>query len=240
MKKVITTTAMLSLIVLTHAQIVPPLGNVGINTANPQRNLHVEGDLLVSKITDRSESGTYSNILVTNSSGDIDHVLRDDFLPTPDSNTSNKEVFNSIYNENTNTANPSKSVACGKFVFLFEQDTTDPNPLNHQTDFRFKLKEAPTSTVEINVSMEQNWNGSGFQFYQGTTPGGNQSFTFDLTPTSANYWNTPHDFASSNVADYEQNIIHLQYPGDPAFYRLNIYKVKQANSWDFVTVCEKF
>jgi hypothetical protein len=218
-----------------YAQVSTPLNRVGINTTNPQRTLHVEGNLRVSDGKNHSQNSAYSNVLVIDQNGNVDHVLRDDFLPPPDPYTSQKEVKNSIYNKKTDEASPDKIVTCGKFVFLFEQDGA-------QTDFRFRLKDKPSTNIEVYVSMEQNWApDDGFQFYQGRTSTDADPFLFTITDsTAANYWSKNQDFASSNVADYEQNTIHFQYPNDAAFYRLSIYKVKHSDSWDFVTACEKF
>lgn len=211
-----------------------PSGKVGINTANPQRTLHVEGNLKIANVKDASENGAYTNVLITNAAGDVDHALRSDFLPVQDATTSQKEVFNSIYNRPDGTADATKTVTCRKFVFLFENSGSN-------TNIRFKLKEEPLTDVNVYVSMEQNWSENGFEFFQGTNNSNSSPFTFVKSPAnSTNYWNKPHDFAQSMVADYEQNVIHFQYPNDAAFYRLTIYKVKQSNSKDFVTVCEKF
>jgi len=158
----------------------------------------------------------------------VDYVNRQDFLPFPGVGHSDKETYSSIYNRSTGTGDKTKVLKCGKFGFIFDETTA--------SEIMFFIQEKPDSDVSIFMNMEQNWTGNGFQFFQGTTGDNTSAFVF----TPSNY-NQPRLFASANVADYEQNVMHFQYPGDDNLYRLTIYRVKHSDtSYDFVAACEKF
>jgi len=92
---------------------------VGIQTDDPKRSLHVNGDLRVRNLVDKSESIDYSKVLVVNSDGDVDYVNKNEFKPIGDEFTADKQVLNNIYTMNTNSADDSKFVSCGKFDFAF-------------------------------------------------------------------------------------------------------------------------
>lgn len=201
-------------------------GKVGIGTTTPERTLDIAGNLKVSNLEDSSNKNTYDKILVANSNGNVDYILKKDLLPTDF--TPNKEVHNAIYNMPVGEGNPAKIVKCGKFKFRFNSGST--------SNIQFALNEAPPADTNVYMSMEQNWSGNGFQFFQGTANNNTNPFTF--TPTN---YGTFQNFAEANVVNSEQNIMHFQYPGDLSFYRLIIYRVQQSSSsYDFVATCEKF
>lgn len=204
---------------------------VGINTNTPTRSLDINGHLKIRETVDESENGEYSKILVTDNDGNIDFIYKKDLLPVSDEFTSDKVVINNIYSNTSEAGIPSKKINCGKFEFSFG-DTA-------QSRIYFNLTEAPTQDVSVYMSMEQNYATNGFQFYQGTGPNNTNAFIF----TTSN-WNIPKEFASANLADFEQNVMHFQYPNDSDFYRLTVYKVKHTinnvSTWSFVSACGKF
>ncbi|WP_300675399.1 hypothetical protein [Soonwooa sp.] len=206
-------------------------GQVGINTKTPTRTLHVEGNLKISDIHNASEDAIYSRILVANTGGDVDYASKSSFLPDVGAGASDKESYSEIYNNTNGGGIPTRKLKCGKFFFTFDDNVNDSNIM-------FGLNDKPAANVDVYMNMEQNWNGNGFQFYQGTnsTNGPNAPFTF----TTTNYMNAQM-FKSARLDPYEQNVMIFQYPGDADLYRLTIYKVKHAsNSFDFVSACEKF
>lgn len=208
------------------------LGQVGINTVTPTRKLHVAGNMRVRVMTNKSETATYDRILSSDISGNVDYVTKSSLQPPIEPGASTKESYSLVYNMPTANGDPSKTLKCGKFLFLFESTT--------QSRINFRLSENPGIDVTIYMSMEQNFNANGFQFYQGKTPTDASTVPFLFTSTN---WNINQEFASANLADYEQNVMHFQYPNDTDFYRLTIYKVRQntgIDSWDFAAVCEKF
>lgn len=214
------------------------LAQVGINTTTPTRTLDVNGNLRIKTLVDKSETSSYSNVLIVDSNGNIDHLLRSDLLPKPDEFTSNKVVVNNLYTNIENKAIVGKVITCGDFRFRFIQDPAG------RPAIQLAPKVAPANDVNVYISMEQNWDGTnGFQFYQGTSESNTSPFTFVKGSTDFIY------FAQPNLADFEQNVLHFQYPGQKAFYRLTAYKVPYTvtnaqdtttNLYDFTAICEKF
>ncbi|WDF46007.1 hypothetical protein PQ459_13980 [Chryseobacterium sp. KACC 21268] len=205
---------------------------VGINTASPSRKLHIDGNVRVRGIINKSESSAYTDILVTDSNGNIDYTTKASMQPTPQVGTSNKESYSQIYNMTTESGDPSKALTCGKFSFSFDTGAS--------SNIRFRLSQNPNTTVNIYMTMEQNYEANGFQFYQGKTGSDAATVPFIFDGTN---WNTYQQFAQANVADFEQNVMHFQYPGDVDFYRLTIYRALQrtgVTTYDFAAVCEKF
>ena len=209
---------------------------VGINTPNPTRTLHVQGDLKIRQIADVAAESAYDRILAEDADGNIDYLLKSNLLPTTsDPNEANKEVYSQLYSQETENGDPNKILKCGKFYFLFDSGV--------DSRIKFRLIDNPETAVDIFMSMEQNWDGNGFQFFQGHAYNDPSTVPFVFTPEN---YNVPQEFAEANVADSEQNVMHFQYPNDPNFYRLTIYRVKQKignpvkNTWDFAVTCEKF
>ncbi|WP_312768120.1 hypothetical protein [Epilithonimonas sp.] len=209
---------------------------VGINTSTPTRTLHVVGDLRIRQLNDESDKADYDRILVQDQDGNIDYTTKSNLLPTgSDPDEANKEAYSQLFNEITENGNPSKILKCGKFYFLFDSGS--------DSRIKFRLVDEPASSVDIFMSMEQNWDGNGFQFFQGHASNDSAATPFVFTPEN---YNVPQEFAEANVADSEQNVMHFQYPDDPNFYRLTIYRVRQkvgiptVLSWDFAATCEKF
>ena len=209
---------------------------VGINTSSPTRTLHVAGDLKIRQMTDVSELLSYDRILAEDADGNIDYVSKSNLLPnSSDPDEANKEAYSQLFNMSTENGDPSKILKCGKFYFLFDSGV--------DSRIKFRLADEPASSVDIFMSMEQNWDGNGFQFFQGHASNDPATVPFVFNPEN---YNIPQEFAEANVADSEQNIMHFQYPNDPNFYRLTIYRVRQkigspvVLSWDFAATCEKF
>lgn len=201
---------------------------LGINTDVPSRMLHVKGNVKISTIKDASEDAAFDRVLVADQDGNVDYINKQDFLPNPGVGHSDKEAHNAIYNMASGVGDPNKVLKCGKFGFVFGA--------TEASEIMFFLQERPASNVNIYMNMEQNWDGGGFQFFQGTA--GNNTLPFLFTPTN---YNVPRLFTSANVADFEQNVMHFQYPGDDNLYRLTIYRVMHSGtSYDFVAACEKF
>jgi hypothetical protein len=49
-------------------------GLIGINTANPDRRLHVNGDVKIATLLNKSNDENYTRVLIANDAGDIDFV----------------------------------------------------------------------------------------------------------------------------------------------------------------------
>lgn len=217
--------------------VVSIYSQVGINTATPTKMLHVQGNMRVRDLTNQSDAKTYDRILITDANGNIDYATKSAMIPLSFSGAPYDKISQAqIYNMTTNAGNNTKHLKCGKFEFRFNtgSGTTDSN----ETPIQFRLAADPGGSVSVYMSMEQNWNPNGYQFYQGNAVGNNNPYIFN----SGN-WNDFINFNSANLASGEQNVMHFQYPNDLDFYRLTIYKITQnvsGSSYDFASVCEKF
>lgn len=207
---------------------------VGINTNNPSRMLDVEGTMKVHNLNDAHTSADYDQSIVTDSNGNIDFTKKSSLLPSGNSNNTDKESFSQIYNTTDGNGDGNKILKCGKFQFSLTS-TSD-------SKIRFRLNDNPNTQVGIYMNMEQNWDSNGYQFFQGKSYYGTPSEKFVFDSTNYTVW---QNLAEAQLADFEQNVLNFQYPGDSDFYRLIIYRIKQSvgstpDSRDFAVVCEKF
>lgn len=218
MKKFFTTALLLAISVL-YAQ-------VGINTDDPTRTLHVNGNLKIRQLEDKSKDFSYNKILATDSEGNVDYVTHESLLPVPDEFTSNKEVYNSIYGSRNGGADNSKFVSCGKFDFRFNTSS------GTTSDVQLRLKETPTVDKKMFISIEQSWD-NGMEFIAYTTP-----MTFPANKN--NFINIPY---GPGIVDFELNVLYLLYPGETDLFRVTAYRVKQPtmgnNYRDYTIACEK-
>ena len=205
---------------------------VGIGTNTPVRTLHVEGNMRIRELDDKSQVSDYNKLLVVNANGDVNYIEKSDLHPDTDEFTSDKQVLNNIYTTTDGLANDSQYVSCGKFDFAFRN-----NGVN--TNIRYKLVSTITGTATVYITLEQNWQASsptdtngGFEFQVPTTGNTINNSTFVDMPTSG-----------EQIVNGELNVLYLLYPGDKDLYRLTFYRLDQSTTpltYDFVTACEKF
>ena len=204
---------------------------VGIGTDLPQRTLHVEGNMRIRTLDDKSQASDYNKLLVVNANGDVNYIDKADLRPESDEFTSDKQVLNNIYTTTDGQADDTKFVSCGKFDFAFKN--------NNGTDIRYKLVSTETTSATVYITLEQNWQASsptdtngGFEFQAPTSGKLIDNITFVDLPTSG-----------QQIVNGELNILYLLYPGDKDLYRLTFYRLDQSTTpltYDFVTACEKF
>ena len=201
---------------------------VGINTDSPTRTLHVNGNLKIRKLEDKSKDLTYNKILATDTEGNVDYITDESLLPVKDEFTSDKEVYNSLYGNTGGGADNNKSVSCGKFDFRFYSGSGST-----LSDVQLRLKETPTADQKMFISIEQSW-ADGMEFIAYTVP---MTFTKD----NSNFINIPY---GPGIVDFELNVLYLLYPGDTDLYRVTVYRVKQPTLGtgyrDYTIACEKF
>ena len=179
---------------------------VGINTQLPTRKLDVNGNARIEALTNKSDNASYDRILVTDNDGNIDYTTKESLLPSSNPNNSDKESYSQIYNRPNYYGDPDKTLKCGKFYFSFSNSS--------DSQIGFRLIDNPGTAISIYMTMEQNWDGNGYQLFQGK--GSNDAATVPFVFNSSNY-NVVQIFAEGRVADFEQNIMHFQYPGDNDF-----------------------
>lgn len=200
---------------------------VGINTKTPQSTLHVEGNMRVRELNDKSQAPAYDKILVVNANGKVDYIDKKDLRPIGDEFTSDKQVLNNIYTTTNGKADDSKFVSCGKFDFAFRNAGSAIN-------IQYKLTNDPVNDVTVYMTLEQNWKTDGYEFQAPQT-----GKTFSSNTNS--FVNLP--ISGAGIVNGELNILYLLYPGDRDLYRLTFYRLDQSTSpltYDFVTACEKF
>ena len=115
---------------------------VGINTKTPQSTLHVEGNMRVRELNDKSQAPAYDKLLVVNANGKVDYIDKKDLRPIGDEFTSDKQVLNNIYTTTNGKADDSKFVSCGKFDFAFRNAGSAIN-------IQYKLTNDPTNDVTV-------------------------------------------------------------------------------------------
>lgn len=200
---------------------------VGINTLFPSRTLHVDGDVRIRDLEDKSKDLSYTKVLVTDNNGNVDYITDQSLLPQRDEFTSNKEVFNSIYGSESGGPNNDKFVTCGKFDFKF----TSTGGTNSSVQLR--LKQTPAEDFKMFISIEQSWD-NGMEFIAYNTP-------MAFTKGKSDFIDIPY---GPGIVDFELNVLYLIYPNDTDLYRVTIYRVKQAllgdNYRDYTIACEKF
>lgn len=200
---------------------------VGINTKTPQSTLHVEGNMRVRELNDKSQAPAYDKILVVNANGKVDYIDKKDLRPIGDEFTSDKQVLNNIYTTTNGKADDSKFVSCGKFDFAFRNAGSAIN-------IQYKLTNDPVNDVTVYMTLEQNWKPNGYEFQ---APQTGEKFSSNTN----SFVNLP--ISGAGIVNGELNILYLLYPGDRDLYRLTFYRLDQSTSpstYDFVTACEKF
>ena len=200
---------------------------VGINTKTPQSTLHVEGNMRVRELNDKSQAPAYDKILVVNANGKVDYIDKKDLRPIGDEFTSDKQVLNNIYTTTNGKADDSKFVSCGKFDFAFRNAGSAIN-------IQYKLTNDPVNDVTVYMTLEQNWKTDGYEFQ---APKTGEKFSSNTN----SFVNLP--ISGAGIVNGELNILYLLYPGDRDLYRLTFYRLDQSTSpltYDFVTACEKF
>lgn len=200
---------------------------VGINTENPTRDLHVEGNLRVRNLQNKAADSDYSKVLAVDNNGNVDYINKSNLLPDMTGEV-NKIVQNNLYKTTNGRPIPSRSLTCGRFVFSF---------LDNDAKVSFRLLDRPQNNVNVYVTFEQN-----FPPYNR-----NDGFEYEASPNAKVF--TPNNYSTyqsipvtsgAHVVDGEYNELYISYPREEQFYRITFYRIKQNNETYFVNVCEQF
>lgn len=201
---------------------------VGINTENPTRDLHVEGNLRVRNLQNKASDDDYSKVLAVDNNGNVDYINKSNLLPDMTGQV-NKIVQNNLYKTTNGIPIAERTLTCGRFIFNFRQNDAKVS---------FRLLNSPQNNVNVYVTFEQNFppynNGDGFQYEASPT-------TKEFTPNNYNaYQNIPVTPGQAKIADGEYNELYISYPREEQFYRITFYRVKQNGETYFVNTCEQF
>ena len=201
---------------------------VGINTENPTRDLHVEGNLRVRNLQNKASDDDYSKVLAVDNNGNVDYINKSNLLPDMTGQV-NKIVQNNLYKTTNERPIPSRSLTCGRFVFSF---------LDNDAKVSFHLLNRPQNNVNVYVTFEQNFppynNRDGFQ-YEALS----DTKDFDSSNYST-FQDIPVAQGQAKIADGEYNELYISYPQEENFYRVTFYRVKQNGETYFINTCEQF
>ena len=112
----------INLSILSAAQT----GGVGINTQNPERTLHIQGDMRSTIFQNKGNDSLYEDLIISNSSGNIDKQPKSSVFQPP---TQQVETDRNIY-YNTTSGDINKIAKCGKFTFAINNSDIPVIKLN--------------------------------------------------------------------------------------------------------------
>ena len=127
----------INLSILSAAQT----GGVGINTQNPERTLHIQGDMRSTIFQNKGNDSLYEDLIISNSSGNIDKQPKSSVFQTP---TQQVETDRNIY-YNTTSGDINKIAKCGKFTFAINNSNIPVMKLNVQ----------PSSNITYNYGLRR-------------------------------------------------------------------------------------
>lgn len=116
-------------------------GGVGINTENPERTLHVEGNMRSTIFQNKGNDSLYEDLIISNSSGNIDKQPKSSVFQSP---TQQVETDRNIY-YNTTSGDINKIAKCGKFTFA----------INNSNIPVMKLNVKPSSNITYNYGLRR-------------------------------------------------------------------------------------
>lgn len=127
----------INLSILSAAQT----GGVGINTQNPERTLHIQGDMRSTIFQNKGNDSLYEDLIISNSSGNIDKQPKSSVFQTP---AQQVETDRNIY-YNTTSGDINKIAKCGKFTFAINNSNIPVMKLNVQ----------PSSNITYNYGLRR-------------------------------------------------------------------------------------
>lgn len=201
---------------------------VGINTENPTRDLHVEGNLRVRNLQNKASDSDYSKVLAVDNNGNVDYIYKSNLLPDMTGQV-NKIVQNNLYTTTDERPLPDKTLTCGRFIFNFR---------DNDAKVSFRLRNRPQNDVNVYVTFEQNFvpynSDDGFQYEASSST---RDFNYNNYST---YQDIPVKPGQARIRDGEYNELYISYPQEEIFYRVTFYRVKQNGETYFVNTCEQF
>ncbi len=127
--------------ILTFVLSLSTLAQIGINTNSSERILDLNGNLRVTETQDKKDDKGYSDIVIANSTGNVDKQKKSSITQSP---TQQVEVVRNVY-YNESGGDQEKTVVCGRFIFAF---TADNQPV-------FKLSQKPSSNYNIQYGLRR-------------------------------------------------------------------------------------
>jgi hypothetical protein len=219
---------------------------VGVNTETPERTLHVNGSLKVEGLENAAnQTGSYSKLLVTNNSGEVEYIDRWTIVP------SLQRIRRMQYFTN-GAANSTQTLTAGKFEFRFLEVG---GAENSSARIQFRLSEKPTTArVDIYTNFEQNYETDGYQFDADprsiifTNSDADNNLDVGANIVNGNQvqrgWSGWRELVNQSgtpqVAPGEINELYLSYPAQDLFYRVLIYRMKQGGQTSWIIISEEY
>ena len=216
----------INLSILSAAQT----GGVGINTQNPERTLHIQGDMRSTIFQNKGNDSLYEDLIISNSSGNIDKQPKSSVFESP---AQQVETDRNVY-YSTTSGDITKIAKCGKFTFAINNSNIPVMKLNVQ----------PSSNITYNYGLrrlERRTNltgghsantGDGDYYYNNNT----------LTFTTSNWSTFQPIFDWAGYTTGEQHLLnndllklHLIDPETGDFYKIVFSRMINQKSSDVNT-----
>ncbi|KFC19656.1 hypothetical protein [Chryseobacterium sp. FH1] len=209
------------LIVLSGMSAFSQTQNVGINTDNPERKLHVNGDLRVTSLPDVTGDNAYPKILSVNkNNGDVDHISTSAFMQ---SDVNNVEVKRNVYI--STTPDNAKECSCGDMTFRINSNNTAEFKLNSTATFTTNN----ITEFELDYGIKR-WTSTYYNYF-------NDTVTFTADNYAQYHILDPDGFDSNDTV----RIYTLILPRQNNLYRLTLSRLaNSAVNHTFSLICEKF
>ncbi|WP_313374339.1 hypothetical protein [Chishuiella sp.] len=216
-------------------------GGVGINTETPERSLDVNGNLRITSFQDKTEDDNFKNIIIANSTGNIDKQSESSMFQTPEQQVETERII--YYSSIGGDSN--KEAKCGKFSFIIDENNIA----------KFKLLANPEKNTEIQYGLRRLERrikligghsantGDGEYYYTNFK----KTFTTDNWDVYQNIFNYESVY-NNNTPDYTTNNrgpahminndflkLHLIDPESGDFYKIHITRMINQESDNNVT-----
>ncbi|WP_154662251.1 hypothetical protein ACF3NR_06800 [Vaginella massiliensis] len=199
---------------------------VGIQTDQPTRMLDINGDLKVRVLKDKSsEIDSYSQVLVTDTNGNIDAInITDLKYQIKEEIIENKRLFYTDLKPNAN-----EKLTCGRFQFSFRPSTSS----NKNLDIMMNLLDDPKKEVTTYYTLFRKWGDVNLKYYKAN----------GKTFNSSNYTQTQLLCPQLDVNSTGE--FYISYPGEANYYRVTFLGrpnyTNNGNTYNSYTItCEKF
>ena len=199
--------------------------NVGINTADPKRNLEINGNLKIRNLEDKSNNSDFTHLLVIDSQGNVDKIQ----IPALEQNEiNNVEVTRTIYLQNE--ADVNKECSCGDITIRLNGSTPQIK-LNSTTPFTSQNISSFSTGFGV-----KSWSGTSYNYYDRT--GASDGFNFSINDYST-FKNIDKTTAFENNNTIK--IYTILLPGQNNLYRVTISRLQNTSNTNiFSLLCEKF
>lgn len=199
---------------------------VGINLADPQRTLDVNGNLRVTNIVDRSTVAGTDHLLAANrQNGNVDYI---DIKSLQQSGKNNMEVGRAIYN--AASADATKECNCGDIIIRFN---------GAKAEFKLKTTDVFTSNGESSFKLSygiKRFSASAYSYVNKT----DVAFQ-NVNSQATDYYNKYRNLDDIDFTDSTIGIYTLILPRQDNLYRITLGSFNNSSTTKtYSLICEKF